>query len=148
MPKSVYQYPHLARIHQEINSLFERFLETSTGAAAGLWDPPFDVFQKGEHVHIRMDLPGVESGEISVLVRANAVFVRGTKRPTRYPQNALVCFHCMEISHGRFEKIVHMPQIVDARNTTARLKDGVLTVKLPIIRDRRGSEIVVVVEEE
>ncbi|MEW6369003.1 MAG: Hsp20/alpha crystallin family protein [Acidobacteriota bacterium] len=148
MPKSVYQYPHLARIHQEINSLFERFLESPTGSTAGLWDPPSDVFQKGEHVFIRVDLPGIERGEISVLIRSNAVFVRGLKRPTRYPQNALVCFHCMEISHGRFEKVVHMPQIVDARNTTARLKDGVLTVKLPIIRDRRGSEIEVPVEEE
>ena len=144
MARNVHQYPYLARIHKEINSLFERFMETSPGVGLDLWEPPVDVFQRGDFLQVRVDLPGIDPKDVSISLRGNVLFIRGQKRPNRYPQAALICFHCMEISHGHFEKAVHLSMSVDTRNATAKLKDGVLTLTLPKAASARPRRIRVV----
>lgn len=148
MAKNLYQYPHLARIHQEINTMFERLMESPPGVGMDMWDLPVDVFQKGEALHVRADVPGLDKKDIAVLVRGNTLIIKGQKRPTRYPKDSVMCFHCMEITHGRFEKFVRLDHSVDVRNIKARLKDGVLSIRLPIVKDRRGSELVIAIESE
>jgi len=148
MARNMQQYPHLARIHQEINTLFERFQEASTHAGMDIWDPPVDVFVKGDALHIRIDLPGVEKKDFVVSIRGNSLIVRGQKRAGHSLQGTPICFHCMEITHGKFEKTVHLSQPIDARSASAKLKDGILSIRLSLIRDRRGTEIEIPVETE
>lgn len=148
MAKTLHQYPHLARVHQEINEMFERLVETSGGVTMEAWDPPCDVFHKSDVVFVRMDLPGVDKKDMVVALRGNTLVIRGHKRAHRFPASSVLCFHCMETAHGRFEKIVRIETPVDVRNTTANLKDGVLTVRMPLVKDRRGSEFEVRIEEE
>ena len=123
-------------------------MDASTGGGMDLWDPPVDIFQKGENLHLRIDLPGVERKDVSLAIRGGGLVIRGQKRSNRYPLTGPICFHCMEITHGRFEKVIHLAHTVDIRNSTARMKDGVLFLKLPIIRDRRGTDIEIQVDSE
>ena len=40
-------------------------------------------------------------------------------------------WHQMEIAHGRFERVLALPQEVDAERITATYKDGFLYITIP-----------------
>jgi HSP20 family molecular chaperone IbpA len=52
----------------------------------------------------------------------------------------------MERPQGRFSRTVSFDAAVDQKQARATLKDGVLVLTLPRLRDRRGREIEVPVE--
>ena len=53
----------------------------------------------------------------------------------------------MERASGGFQRVVHLPPMVNTRGATARLDNGVLTVLLPKVSNRRGEEFSIPVEE-
>jgi len=71
--------------------------------------------------------------------------VSGEKERTRTTEN--VKFHCMERSSGAFQRVVHLPPMVNTRGAKAHLDNGVLTVVLPKVSNRRGEEFAIPVGE-
>jgi len=47
---------------------------------------------------------------------------------------------CLERGFGKFSRSLYIDQAVDLTRASARLVDGVLTVLIPKLEDRRGSE--------
>jgi HSP20 family molecular chaperone IbpA len=54
----------------------------------------------------------------------------------------------MERPHGRFTRSIPINMAVDVRNAEACLKEGLLTIRLPRLKDRRNREIVIPVRRE
>ena len=50
-----------------------------------------------------------------------------------------VRFICMERSFGEFKRIVRLPFPIDRNNVNAFYKNGILTIKLPKIQEKRGT---------
>ncbi|MGH9461802.1 MAG: Hsp20/alpha crystallin family protein, partial [Vicinamibacteria bacterium] len=48
---------------------------------------------------------------------------------------------CMERSFGKFSRSIYVDQAVDLANADAELAQGVLTITIPKLKDRRGSKI-------
>ncbi len=87
-----------------------------------------DVLEKEDRVVIEMELPGVEPGDISLLVRHNRVEVRGKKRQERHREPAR--YHRLERPSGDFRRVAALPCVVLPDRTQALLDNGVLVVVL------------------
>lgn len=93
------------------------------------WRPALDVFETEKAIVVRVELPGVHSGDVKVTVDGDTLQIRGMRRaPSR---EGVVRPHRMEIAFGPFERRVRIGAPFERDQVVAQLEDGFLTVELP-----------------
>lgn len=120
-------YQNLSALQQNLDSFLRSDWLQSSVSAGGAF-PPINVFRKGDDFMIIAELPGVESSNIDIQVKKNAIRISGTKR-VEYEKNASI--HRRERLSGRFDRTIAMPVEIDADKVKAECKNGILGVLLP-----------------
>ena len=131
----------LERLRARVRRLFsiiEEAADALTHEAPGAWAPPVDVCESEEAITVSVELPGVRAAEVEVALTNSALRVSGKKKKgaPRAPAKHL----CSERDYGEFTRLVPLRWPVRAKDATAELKDGLLTVRLPKLKERRGAE--------
>ena len=90
--------------------------------------PAADVTDAPDAVLVRMDLPGVRPGGVSVDLSGSILTISGTL--PQFPPAPGATAVTSERPHGAFARAVSLPADVDADAVTAELRDGLLTVTL------------------
>lgn len=117
-------------------------LDRAHGVAPGAeFEPALDVHERGDAVEIVVDLPGVRTEHLRVLIKGNTVLVAGEKPPPSPDSCAGATFHLIERGFGRFARVVRLSGAVDGHRARANLTNGELRVSVPTIDERRGREI-------
>jgi len=93
------------------------------------WAPRVDIHETPGAFIVTLEIPGVERDAIDIVVEGLYLTVSGQRTETLSP--GCVRWHQMEIAHGRFERVLGLPQEVDADRITATYKDGFLTITIP-----------------
>ena len=107
---------------------------TSTGPRASLYD-------QGEALLARVLLPGLKEDNISVEVHGDVLSISGDRHADQ-PEGYRV--HRSERGSHRFSRTFGLPCRVDAERTSAKFKDGVLTVTMAKHAEARPKRITVV----
>jgi HSP20 family protein len=137
----------LERLRGRVGRLFVALQEASEMAAgeAGAWLPPVDLCESDECVTVRIELPGVRAEQVEVSLTNEELRVRGRKR--KGAPRGVTRHLCSERSFGQFARAIPLRWPVQRDDATAALKDGVLTVRLPKLKERRGAEHRIEVKE-
>jgi HSP20 family protein len=146
---TVFDRAQLERLRGRVGRLFVALQEASEMAAgeAGAWLPPVDLCESGECVTVRVELPGVRAEHLEVSLTNEELRVRGRKR--KGAPRGVTRHLCSERSFGQFARTIPLRWPVRRDGATAALRDGVLTVRLPKLRERRGGgHVIAVVSEE
>jgi HSP20 family protein len=105
----------------------------------GAWRPPVDVWQEGDTYQVRVDLPGVAPGDVSVEIEADVLQIRGERRAGgSVPHDE---FLRAERPRGRFALSMALPASIDPHGIEARQRDGVLEILLRTKRDDRAGRV-------
>jgi HSP20 family protein len=120
-------YQNLSALQQSLDSFLQSNWLQSSVSAGGAF-PPINVFRKGDDFMIIAELPGVESSNIDVQVKKNAIRISGTKR-VEYDKSASI--HRRERLSGRFDRTIALPVEIDADQVKAECRNGILGVLLP-----------------
>lgn len=91
------------------------------------WVPGVDVVESEDQVQVLVDLPGVDSQKVEILLTGNMLTIKG-ERPPVAPAEATV--HRRERAGGAFCRSVPLPVAVDPERVAAASHHGVLTVTL------------------
>jgi HSP20 family protein len=126
-------------LRREIDRIFRDFFDPDRPEAVedgGQIDLLLDLYEDDEAIVIEVDLPGVPKEQIELSVLRDIIIVEGRKgrRPSESDRRHL----CMERTFGSFRRIVEIPGAGDTRNIQAEYDRGVLRIRLPKIKDRRG----------
>ena len=79
-----------------------------------------------------MELAGLKLEEIDLSYEKDTLVVCGVRHDNfEEPKEA---FWQLEIAHGPFERVVELPAEVDPERIDARLTDGFLIVRLPLVK--------------
>lgn len=105
--------------------LFARFGETSPET----WQPRCDVTQGDGVLVVHAELPGVEAKDMEVSIQGNRLVIRGEKRSEKKEEKEGRTYS--ERFFGSFERAIPIPEGVDPSAIEAKLKDGVLEVRVP-----------------
>lgn len=130
------------RLRHEIDRLFDRFLEPQRWfelPSLGEWAPSMDVSENKDAFVVKMEVPGMEPGEIQVSIEDATLTVKGEKKQEKDQRDEK--YHRVERSYGAFERMVRLPSAVDAGKATATFKNGVLTATLPKTAAAKGTSI-------
>lgn len=127
-------YGEIELLKAEVNRLIELLLRTGERGAG--WHPAVDVMEEEGGMVVQVELPGVRGEDVEVGLKDRTLIVRGAKRRLdREPVPRR--FHLMERFIGSFELTVELPEPADPRGARASLEDGVLTVRLPRLLEKR-----------
>ncbi len=136
-------------LQKEVNKLFEQlahFERTGTELGMGEWFPSIDVFETKDNLLIKIEAPGMNKSDLSVVCHGHKLVVTGEKKRPKEDKR-VASYICIERSFGRFERTIRIDQAVQMKKATATLGHGVLTITMPKLNDRRGSELRLPIEE-
>ncbi|MFQ5464730.1 MAG: Hsp20/alpha crystallin family protein [Thermodesulfobacteriota bacterium] len=98
--------------------------------------PDVDVYSTPESLFIEVEMPGVRKDEIEVFLHKGSITIKALKYEC-FDEDK-VNYVCMERVFGRLYRSVEIPFPVDTMRTKALYKNGVLTVEIPRIEDKRS----------
>ena len=103
------------------------------------WLPPLDVMENKDDITVRIDVPGVDPGEIDLSISGDILYMTGERKQEveRGDEN----YHTIERGYGKFARRVKLPTSVDVDSVKASYKNGVLTVKLPKLEEQKTGKI-------
>lgn len=133
----------LIRLRQEADRIVAELFGPTPGAAADAAPPqgprvPVDVYEQGDAFWLSLEVPGVQRPDLSLSVVGQALVLEGRKREEAPVGGDGVAFECAERAYGPFRRVIELPGAADTSRLEARLARGVLEVRLPRIRERRG----------
>jgi HSP20 family protein len=122
-------FEELTSLHREVDRLFNRAWGDSPAAstAATAFVPAIEVASEKDGWNVRLALPGVDPQDVHVEVAGNTLTVRGERR--RETKNEP---YMSEITYGRFERSLTLPDSIDGEKVTAVYKNGLLELALPL----------------
>ena len=134
-----------SRLQNEINRLFN--LESST-EMTGLFDrhmsPAIDVVEKSDAILVYCDIPGVKKEDVDLSIANNVLTIKGEKKKDDAPENSKS--YRDETWSGTFQRTISLPDIVDPGKIEASMKNGVLTVSLAKMEEKKPKQIEVKVK--
>lgn len=100
--------------------------------------PPLDIRHDVDNVYVVAELPGVSIDLLDLSITADTLSLKGERKPRDVPESK---FHRRERAFGHFNRLVSLPDRVDADKIQASLKDGILRVVLPKAESAKPRQI-------
>lgn len=97
--------------------------------------PNVDMFSTPSEVVIEVELPGVRKEDIDVSQVKNSITIKAFK--VECYEDEKINYVCMERIFGRFFRTIEIPCPVDTVKIKAVFTDGILTLSIPKVADKR-----------
>jgi HSP20 family protein len=140
----------LQRLRDRVGRLFAALQEATVAEdplASETWAPPVDLCESADAIVVCVELPGLTADQIKVGATNTQLRIWGEKT-RRMPRTRILSHLCSERSYGKFSRIVPLRWTVSFQDAEASVDNGMLTVRLPKIEDRRGVEFKIPVKDE
>ncbi len=133
----------LLSLQERMNKLFEDSLVRSTSKlgeiSQGTWTPVVDILEKEDAIILKAELPGVRLDDVDLQIKDDTLVLKGERRFEKDARKEN--YHRVERSYGTFSRSFTLPGTVDQSGISAKLKDGLLEVKLPKARSVESKPI-------
>jgi HSP20 family protein len=143
-------HPEVASLQKEIGKIFDQLAQLESSEAGGIglgeWFPRVDVLETANDVVVKVEAPGFAKNEVSVVFQGPKMIISGEKKQPKMDRS-IRGYLCLERSYGKFSRSLYIDRAVDLTKAKATLDSGVLTVVMPKLRDRRGSEFRLSIDE-
>ena len=125
----------LARLQREMNSLFEDFFSgfraplSLFGESSGTFSPKVNVEDTPAEVTVTAELPGMEDKDLDISLTDDSLILQGERRHEEEKEEGAAYYR--ESAYGAFRRVIPLPAEVLPDKVEARMRNGVLWVKLP-----------------
>jgi HSP20 family protein len=92
------------------------------------WNPAVDIREDNDVFIIEVDLPGVDTEEVQILVEGEILAIEGQRQ---LGQCDAITTHLCERPDGRFSRTFEFEGDLEDRDIESRWQNGVLTVTVP-----------------
>jgi len=115
---------------RELASFFGNFAEPNGKEqfTAGSFVPPVDVYEDEQSLILKLEVPGVNEGDINVSVENDTLTIQGERKFEKEEKEEN--FHRIERRYGSFVRTFKLPNTVDAEKVEASYDKGILKITL------------------
>lgn len=92
------------------------------------WDLAVDLYEENDSIVVKINVPGVDPDNVSVLIDDNHLRISGSTEEEKETEGKY--YYSKEIRRGSFEKVIPLPQAVKKDNVSAEYEKGVLKIVL------------------
>jgi HSP20 family protein len=111
------------------SSLLPGFWPESGGGFGSLeagWNPQVEVFERGDQLVVRADLPGMDKKDVRLECTPDGLLIEGERKDEREERDR--GFYRSERTYGSFQRLIPLPEGIDYETANAQMKDGVLEI--------------------
>jgi HSP20 family protein len=127
-------------LKDEIDELFADLWQVSRlGGLRRGFRPQVDSFRTEDPLSftVIVEIAGIDPEQVNISAVEGALLISGVRR--REPCEGRV-YQQLEIEHGPFERLVHLPDDADLSQAEARYDRGLLTIEIPITEKAPGPQ--------
>ena len=99
--------------------------------------PTLDMFSTPDELIVEVELPGVRKEDIDISLSKDTLTIKAVKFECF--EEDKINYVCMERSFGRLFRSLALPYPVDTAKVRASYREGILTITLPRVQDKRNS---------
>jgi HSP20 family protein len=110
-------------------------------ALGGSWAPAVDIYEQGNDIVLKAELPGVDPKDVDIRLENNVLTLRGERKFENEVKRE--SYHRVERSYGAFTRSFTLPSVVDQNAIKAEVKDGILKVVLPTREEAKPKQITI-----
>ncbi|MDX1617448.1 MAG: Hsp20/alpha crystallin family protein [Balneolaceae bacterium] len=129
----------LSKLGKDIQDFVERIVPMEDKGQD--FTPACDIVESEEDYKILLDLPGLTKKEINIALKDHVLTVKGERSDELSEGEA---YRRQERRHGVFSRSFALPENVNAAETDARFRSGVLTITMPkseVLKDSKSIPI-------
>lgn len=123
---------------------FER-MQNEMGRALGHYytgeTPRVNVYRNDDNILLQAEVPGVSKDDLDITISDDVVTLKGKQATENTSENVQKLRS--EIDRAQFTRTIELPDEVDSESVEATLKNGVLTLTLPVREERKPKKITV-----
>jgi HSP20 family protein len=124
-PRWSFVLPRAAEsVQRDVDQMFEHFF--GNGGQTAPYYAPASLWEEENCWKVEVDLPGVKQEDVDLTVEKNSLRINAERKG---PSDERKFWH-QERAYGRIDRLITLPEMVDAEGITAQLKDGVLALTL------------------
>ncbi len=105
---------------------------------------PVDFKETDDEYILKVELPGLEKDDVQISLEQNVLTIRGEKKEEDVDENE--SFHRKEIRYGWFERSFNLPGDINEKKIDAKMKNGVLTIRVPKEESAKPKRIPITVQ--
>lgn len=135
----------IEKMRENMEHTFDAFLNRGKTAAEGdymtEWVPVADVTEDNDGFTMQVALPGVNKEAVETEVKENTLVIRGKREVSEAARRTMIR---QEIPAGRFYRAFRLGVPIKSSLVTAKLRDGILEIRLPKSEEAKPNKIVVI----
>ena len=128
-------------LSDEFNRIWNDFLPSHREGGEALWQPRVDINETKDEFTVTAELPGLTEKDVKITLKDNHLVISGEKKLEKENENDN--YHVFERHYGKFERAFVLPTEVVADKVEAKVKNGVLNIKLPKSEKVKPKEILI-----
>jgi len=98
-----------------------------------------DVYQNNDEIIVQSTVAGVSPDDLDINITSESVTIRG-KRGKEEKVEEKDYFY-QECFWGSFSRSIILPQEIDSERSTAAIKNGILTIRMPKIQRQKAKKV-------
>lgn len=127
-----------------ISNRFQRIFDEFPGFNTYNLDsfaPKIDISENKENILIDAEIPGVSKEDLKITLQDNILTIEGEKK--RVSENKDQNYFREERCFGKFKRSFTLPVEVSSDDVNATFKDGMLSVKLNKLEEKKQTEKII-----
>ena len=137
----------MSSLQRQLNRLFDDALSPTH------WDdfgnlsqlPAAELTETEDAVHLKLEVPGMESKDLDIQVTADQVSISGERKEESKSEDKGVTRS--EFRYGKFSRVIPLPVRIQNTSVTAEYKDGILNLTLPKAEEEKNKVVKVSLPE-
>jgi len=137
----------LDHFRRSVDQLFENFYgfpaesarggAMATGSQQWTFSPAVETAWGDTTLNMRVIVPGVPQQDVKVSVQNNQLVIEGERKPPEgFKQNAHT-----QLAYSKFYTAVTLPNGLDLDKLSARMRDGVLDIQIPVSEQMKPRQV-------
>ena len=131
-------------IHNTIQQYFDDFSSMKSSFNTESFSPKIDISEKGNQLIIDAEIPGVKKEDLKITLQDNILTIEGEKKNVSEESDEK--YYRTERSYGSFKKSFTLPEDVDSEKVDAKFNNGVLSISLNKLEEKKPVEKVIEVK--
>jgi len=137
-------FKELIDVRDDFDRLVDRFFSGNFDLWEGGRAPSVDVYEEGDNIIVKAEVPGVKKEDISVSISGDTLTISGKKAEEKEVKKEN--YYRKEIRSGAFSRSITLPAQIDRNKIKASYKDGILHLTLPKAPEEKEKEVKIKVE--
>lgn len=96
---------------------------------------PVNVREEDNNLIVEASLPGISEDDVSINITGDVLTISAERQQESKKEGE--SWHIREFQYGRAARSIRLPQEVNAEHAEAELKDGILSIRIPVERPSR-----------